>query len=47
MKKYDVLINFKLEMLMVWDCLIGGLIFVGGVVLIVFVIGIFLMMYYK
>ena len=34
-------------MLMVWDRLTGGLIFVGGVVSIVLVIGIFLMMYYK
>ncbi len=32
---------------MVWDRLTGGLIFVGGVVSIVLVIGIFLMMYYK
>ncbi|HCY9216275.1 TPA: ABC transporter permease, partial [Staphylococcus aureus] len=46
-KKYDASINSKSEMLMVWDRLTGGLIFVGGVVSIVLVIGIFLMMYYK
>ena len=46
-EKYDASINSKSEMLMVWDRLTGGLIFVGGVVSIVLVIGIFLMMYYK
>ncbi len=40
-------INSKSEMLMVWDRLTGGLIFVGGVVSIVLVIGIFLNAYDK
>ena len=34
-EKYDASINSKSEMLMVWDRLTGGLIFVGGVVSIV------------
>ncbi len=46
-KKYDASINSKSEMLTIWHRLTDGLIFVGGVVSIVLVIGIFLMMYYK
>lgn len=46
-KKYSVSINSKSEMLGVWHRLSGGLIFVGGVVSFVLIIGIFLMMYYK
>lgn len=46
-KKYSVSINSKSEMLGVCHRLSGGLIFVGGVVSFVLIIGIFLMMYYK
>lgn len=45
--KYKVSVTSKNEITMLWHNLSGGLIFMGGLVSIILMIGIFLMIYYK